>query len=124
MRIRLSWPHGSARIELDAGDTAAAIAAALPVEAKAHRWGDEVYFRLPVTAQLDPDASDVVPPGTVCYWVEGESVAIPFGPTPVSVADECRLVTRVNRVGALVENAACLATVDEGDPVTLELEPG
>lgn len=63
MRIRLSWPHGSVRIELDAGDTAAAIAAALPAEATAHRWGDEVYFRLPVPAQLDSDASDVVPPG-------------------------------------------------------------
>lgn len=123
MRIRLSWPHGSVRIELDAGDTAAAIAAALPAEATAHRWGDEVYFRLPVPAQLDSDASDVVPPGTVCYWVEGESVAIPFGPTPVSVADECRLVTRVNRVGALTGDPACLTTVDEGDWVILEPEP-
>ena len=49
--------------------------------------------------------------------------AIPFGPTPVSVADECRLVTRVNRVGALTGDPACLATVDEGDRVILEPEP-
>ncbi len=123
MRMRLIWPRGSARIDLDDGATATALAAALPAEATAHRWGDEVYFRLPVAAQLDPDASDVVPPGTVCYWVEGESVAIPFGPTPVSVADECRLVTRVNRVGVLVGDPGCLATVDEGDAVRLEAEP-
>lgn len=122
MRIRLDWPRGVARIELDASRNAAAIAAALPAEATAHRWGDEVYFRLPVVAELDPEACDVVPPGTVCYWVEGESVAIPFGPTPASVADECRLVTRVNRVGALLEDAGCLATIDEGDRLTLEIE--
>lgn len=124
MRIRLNWPKGSAHIELGPGGTAHAIAAALPAEATAHRWGDEVYFRLPVVTQLDADASDVVPAGTVCYWVEGESVAIPFGPTPVSVADECRLVTRVNRVGTLVGDPGCLASVGEGDRVVLEEDPG
>ncbi|MDX1594174.1 MAG: cyclophilin-like fold protein [Gammaproteobacteria bacterium] len=123
MRIRMNWPAGSVRIELEDGATARAVIAALPAEATAHRWGDEVYFRLPVDAALDADADDVVEPGTVCYWVEGGSVAIPFGPTPASVGDECRLVTRVNRIGRVLDDPAGLDAVGEGDVVVLEAEP-
>jgi hypothetical protein len=120
-RIRIGWPAGEAFAELDPGATATAIVDALPATATAHRWGEEVYFSLPVMATLDDDATDVVDPGTVCYWVEGESLAIPFGPTPVSVGDECRLVTRVNRLGRLVGEAAVLASIGEGDTVEVTL---
>jgi len=40
---------------------------------------------------------------TAQRWVEGESMTISFGPTLVAVADECRLVTHVNRVETLGE---------------------
>ena len=124
MRIRIRWPRGEMRGELGDGATARGLAAVLPAVARAHRWGDDVYFRLPVAAELEPGASDVVAPGTLCYWVEGESLAIPFGPTPVSVADECRLVTRVNAVGRLDGDPRQLASVAEGDPIELLADPG
>ncbi len=124
MRIRLTWSRGAVEIALASGPTARAVAAALPAEALAHRWGDEVYFRLSVAARLDDDASDVVPAGAVCYWVEGESVAIPFGPTPASRADECRLVTRVNRIGAVEGDPGCLGSVEEGDRVVVAVVDG
>lgn len=121
MRFRLIWPRGEAVVVLGSGATARQVGEVLPFTAAAHRWGEEVYFRLPVTAELDGDATDVVDAGTVCYWVEGESVAIPFGPTPVSVGDECRLVTRVNRIGKVEGDPRVLATIAEGD--RLELLP-
>jgi hypothetical protein len=121
MRFRLIWPRGEAVVMLGSGVTAHLVGEALPATAAANCWGDEVYFRLPVTADLDDDATDVVDAGTVCYWVEGESIAIPFGPTPVSVGDECRLVTRVNTIGRLEGDPGILATVTEGD--RLELLP-
>lgn len=94
--------------------------ASLPCSSTASRWGDEVYFRAPVEAELDHDARQVVPRGTICFWVQGSSVAIPYGPTPVSVGKECRLVTAVNVIGAIEGDADLLSTVEEGDPIAVE----
>jgi len=74
MRVRLIWPRGEAVMVLGTDVNASLVAEALPAGAMAHCWGDEVYFSLPVIAELDADATDVVDPGTVCYWVEGASV--------------------------------------------------
>lgn len=95
---------------------------ALPFESEANRWGKEVYFEVPFEAGLEPDAKQVVEPGTVCFWVEGRSLAIPFGPTPVSKGDECRLVTRVNILGQLDSDPAVLDSIREGDRIRVEPE--
>lgn len=109
MHIRISWPSGQVTAELRDTPTARKLGEALPYLARAQRWGDEVYFEVPVQADLEPDARQVVDPGTVCFWVEGSSLAIPFGPTPISHGNECRLVARVNVLGRI-----------EGDPKQLE----
>ena len=95
--------------------------AALPCEASAHTWGEEVYFELPVKAALEADARQVVEPGTVCYWVQGNSLALPFGPTPVSEGDECRLVTRCNVLGKIEGDPRQLRKVKPGAPIRVEL---
>ena len=94
--------------------------AALPCESSAQTWGDEVYFSVPVNSALEKDARQVVEPGTVCFWVEGQSLALPFGPTPVSEGDECRLVARVNILGKIDVDAKKLKTVKAGDRVRVE----
>ena len=55
--------------------------------------------------------------GTVCFWVQGNSLALPFGPTPASHADECRLVTQVNILGMLEGEANQLAAIEDGDAI-------
>jgi hypothetical protein len=119
-RIRISWPKGALTAVLRDTPTAEKLLAALPCEASANTWGDEVYFSIPVKAKLEPDARQVVDPGTVCFWVQGSSLALPFGPTPVSEGDECRLVTAVNVLGAFEGDARTLKTVRDGDAVRVE----
>ncbi len=92
-RIKMSWPKGAVEATLEDTPTARALVAALPVKAKAQTWGEEVYFEVPVKATLESGAKQVVPPGTVCLWVEGSALALPWGRTPVSEGDESRLVT-------------------------------
>lgn len=95
--------------------------AALPCEADASTWGEEVYFELPVKAALESDAQQVVDPGTVCFWVQGSSLALPFGPTPVSKGDECRLVTKCNILGKIEGDPRQLKKVKQGAPIRVEL---
>ena len=97
------------------------LVAALPQEASAHTWGEEVYFELPVVAALEADAEQVVAPGTVCFWVQGSALALPFGPTPVSPGEECRLVTRCNVLGKIEGDPRQLKKVKQGDLIRVEL---
>lgn len=103
--------------------TAQALLAVLPCQARACTWGEEVYFELPVKAALEPDAQQVVDPGTVCFWVEGSSLALPFGRTPASKGNESRLVTRCNVVGKIVGDARVLKGVKEGSALRIEALP-
>ena len=121
-RIRITWPRGAVSATLEDTPTARALAAALPVTARAQTWGEEVYFELAVKATLEGAAKQVVPPGTVCLWAEGNALALPWGRTPVSEGDESRLVTRCNVLGKIDGDARQLASVRSGDTITVELE--
>jgi hypothetical protein len=121
-RIRIAWPKGAASAALNDTPTARALVAALPLKAKAQTWGEEVYFEVPVKADLEKDAKQVVPPGTICFWVEGSSLALPWGRTPISEGDEPKLVTRCNVLGKIDGEARQLASVRSGDTMTLTME--
>lgn len=99
--MRIALVIGGRRIAAELNDSATAekLAAALPFTGRGSYWGDEFYFSIPVRAELDEDASDVVEPGTIAFWVEGSCLAIFWGPTPMSRGGECRAASPVNVVG-------------------------
>lgn len=116
-RIRLTWEGGEVTAVLDDSATTDALVEALPFSGTAQTWGEEVYFAVPFTVLAEVDAKDVVEPGTVAYWVDGSSLALPYGPTPISESGECRLVTPCNVLGHLEGDPRVLATVRPGDRV-------
>lgn len=120
-RVKLAWEGGEVIANFLQTSTVKQLLAALPWEARAHTWGEEVYFEMPVKTALESDARQVVEPGVVCYWVEGHSLALPYGPTPVSHGEECRLVTRCNVVGKIEGDPRQLAKVRPGDSIRVEL---
>ena len=121
MRIRISWDRGQVIAQLSDSAIARKMSHTLPLRTKAETWGDEIYFKFPVQAELDTDAVDVVEPGTVCYWVEGQSAAIPFGPTPIAKEGECRLATRANVLGQILDDPALLETIQPGESLHIRL---
>ena len=87
-------------IKLNNSETSKAIQKLNDFKAKINTWGEEIYFETPLkTAKLDLNSRDVINLGEVAYWVEGSSIAIGFGPTPASLGNEIRLVTKVNIIG-------------------------
>ena len=120
MRIRIYWPNGEVFGELNNSPTARKIKTVLPASALANTWGEEVYFSLPVETQLESDARQEVEPGTICYWVQGSSMALPFGPTPISTGDMPRLAAACNILGRIEGDPKALGAVRDGDTIEVE----
>ena len=120
--MRLKMTFGSVSVFADLKDTPTAkkIEESLPFQSSAMTWGDEVYFTVPVRAPLEPDARQVVDPGTVCFWTHGNALALPFGPTPISQGNECRLADRCNILGKLDGDPGVLKQVRSRDAVRVE----
>ncbi|HXU43049.1 MAG TPA: cyclophilin-like family protein [Burkholderiales bacterium] len=119
MKLRLSSPGVNILLELRDTPTAHAVFEAAPFEARAQTWGEEVYFETPVKAKLEADAKQVVDPGTVCFWTQGDALALPFGRTPISTDARPKLANPCNVLGFLPEFAS-LRKIKPGDKVRVE----
>lgn len=109
-RIRVTLGEVVVTAALNESSTARHLWEALPIESRAQRWGDEVYFKIPVeVGEEEPRAE--VPSGTVAYWPPGKALCLFFGQEPYSP---------VNVVGEVEGDPGVLAEVDDGEAVRVE----
>ncbi len=108
--------------ELNQSRTAAALLAILPVKARASTWGDEIYFDVPLTEEIE-HGTEVVAMGDVAYWPDGPSLCLFFGRTPASRGDEIRAASAVTVVGRIIGDATVLKAVRSGTAITVEKSP-
>jgi hypothetical protein len=120
MKVRLEAGETRIEMELFSTATAKAVVAALPFEARAQTWGEEVYFSTPVSAKLEPGARQVVEPGTVCFWTEGDALALPWGRTPISTDERPKLANPCNVLGKVVGDPKVLGKIRSGEKIRLE----
>lgn len=108
------------RAELNNAQTSRSIYDALPISGTGNRWGEEIYFEIPVEEPLEPGASEEVEVGALGYWPPGKAFCIFFGPTPVSTSDKPRAASPVTLVGKVTEDVSGLKDVPHGEAVRLE----
>ena len=121
--IRITAGTVTVDAELNDSKTAAAIAAALPIEAKAQTWGDEIYFDIGHALAAE-SPREVVEMGDLGYWPPGQAFCIFFGPTPMSRGDEIRPASPVNVVGRVIGDARAFTRVRSGSRVRIEAVKG
>ena len=120
MRIAIRIGTLSMEAELNETPTAQKIAAALPLRATFNTWGDEIYFAIPVDADLDDSAQDVVELGALGYWPPGKAWCIFFGQTPVSQPGKIMPASAVNVIGKVLGDATQFKTVMREREVMVE----
>ena len=120
--IRITAGEVARTARLNQSRTADAIWQALPIEGRANRWGNEIYF--PIAVELESeDARDVVQQGELGYWPPGSALCLFWGRTPASQADEIRAASPVNVFGCIEQGASDFSEVRSGERVIIEAEP-
>jgi hypothetical protein len=99
--------------------TARALLGILPVKANVNTWGDEIYFDVPLSMEIE-NGSEVVEMGDVTYWPDGPSLCLFFGRTPASRGDEIRAASPVTVLGRILGDPKVLKSVRSGTEVTIE----
>jgi hypothetical protein len=120
MRVLIKVAGISLTATLTSNDTAKEIFKALPMQSKANRWGEEIYFDIPVSLPEAPDARQDMQVGELGYWPPGSAFCIFFGPTPASQDQSPRAASNVNPIGTVDADATLLTSVQSGATITLE----
>jgi len=118
--INITAGDVAVQAELNDSDCAKMIAEALPIEAEAGTWGEEIYFSIDVDCPAE-DMKAAVDLGDLGYWPPGSAFCMFFGMTPMSTAEEIRPASPVVVVGSMSGAFEALKTVRAGTPVTIEL---
>jgi hypothetical protein len=100
--------------------TAQSILNELPIESEVSRWGDEVYFRIPVSVELE-NSQIKVELGDLAYWPEGQCFCIFFGRTPASSDEIPVAASPVNVFGRVIEEPTIFKKTKNGEPIRIEI---
>ena len=121
MRIKITIGKLVVFARLNESGTAKLIWDNLPIEAKAERWGDEVYFYIKPKAGIEKEyARDVVEEGDLAYWPTGPCMCLFFGLTPMSRDGKIMPASTVNVFGKLEGDLHLLKGVKDGDALKVE----
>lgn len=120
MKIKIFCNELEIEAEIDNTKTAREIYKSIPFDGAANRWGDEIYFVIPLRIDLEKDATDIVEIGDIAYWPEGSCFCIFFGKTPDSTETEIKAASKVNIFGKITRDATALKAIKNGDLVIVE----
>ncbi len=98
-------------IRFQAPKTTDALLRRLPIEGRAARWRDEVYFEAGITMGLEKPRSNVES-GTIAFWPMGSAICIFYG--------ETQPYSPVNIIGVVQSGIEIFKDVAAGTKIRME----
>ncbi|MBN1574140.1 MAG: hypothetical protein JW984_13165 [Deltaproteobacteria bacterium] len=118
-RIIISAGDVELEAEIYTNDTGRKVSSILPITGSVKRWGEEIYFSIPLSIDEEEDARDLLKEGELGYWPSGEAFCIFFGKTPASRVDEIRAAGNVNVFGMVLGDAKLFTSIKDGAKITV-----
>ena len=69
--------------------------------------------------KLELEGKDIINLGEIAYWIDGKSIAIGYGKTPISQNNEIRLAAKTNIWGDAVLDVKELGKIRDGDEIII-----
>ena len=121
MKVIISFATYQVEAELFDTPTGRSIYDSLPIQRNVNRWGDEIYFEIPVQSTLEKEAKSEVSVGELAYWPNMPAFCIFFGATPVSTGETPVAASPVNVFGKLLKiDLEELRRIPDGENVAVE----
>jgi hypothetical protein len=89
------------KVQLNKSKTAKELFEMLPISSNVNRWGDEIYFSIPLKADIE-NGIEEVDIGIVAFWPPGSALCIFFGKTPASHGDKPQAASPVTIIGNII----------------------
>ncbi len=99
--------------------TGHAILDALPIHSRGNKWGDEIYFSIPVSVPIE-NPQEEVEVGDLAFWPPGNGFCIFFGRTPASTSEKPRAASPVNVFGRISGDATIFRRTHSGEDIRIE----
>ncbi|MHB1348025.1 MAG: cyclophilin-like fold protein [Candidatus Humimicrobiaceae bacterium] len=106
------------KVQLNETKTSKKLLEILPISSNVNRWGDEIYFSIPLKADIE-DGIEEVNVGTVAFWPPGNALCIFFGKTPASQGNKPQAASPVTIIGNIlnIEITGELREVRNGEKI-------
>jgi hypothetical protein len=88
-------------VQLNETKTAKELLGILPISSNVNTWGDEIYFSIPLKADIE-NGIEEVDIGTVAFWPPGSALCIFFGKTPASQGNKPQAASPVTIIGNII----------------------
>jgi len=118
-KILISAGEVKVEAEVFLNETGRKIFDKLPIIGTVNRWGEEIYFTIPVSLDEAEDAREILEEGELGYWPTGKAFCIFFGKTPASQGDEIRAASNVNVFGRVLGSAKVFGAVLDGAEISV-----
>jgi uncharacterized protein len=89
------------KVQLNETKIAKELLGILPISSNVNRWGNEIYFTIPLNADTE-NGIEEVDIGTVAFWSPGSALCIFFGKTPASQGNKPQAASPVTIIGNII----------------------